>query len=81
MTSASPPAAPDTADPEEPERHRLGSPGLRRVNLALFAAGLTTFMSLYCTQALLPELSESFHVSPARASLLVSSRPAPSRSR
>lgn len=71
MTSASPPAA-DTADPEEPERHRLGSPGLRRVNLALFAAGLTTFMSLYCTQALLPELSESFHVSPARASLLVS---------
>ncbi|MBO2439747.1 MFS transporter [Actinomadura nitritigenes] len=57
---------------EVPERHRLGSPGLRRVNLALFAAGLTTFMSLYCTQALLPELSESFGVSPARSSLLVS---------
>ncbi|QKG25252.1 MFS transporter [Actinomadura verrucosospora] len=57
---------------EAPERHRLGSPGLRRVNLALFAAGLTTFMSLYCTQALLPELSESFGVSPARSSLLVS---------
>ncbi|WP_433328557.1 MFS transporter [Spirillospora sp. CA-294931] len=44
----------------------------RRLNLALFAAGLTTFMSLYCTQALLPELSASFHVSPTRASLLVS---------
>ncbi|MGI5164848.1 MFS transporter [Spirillospora sp. CA-253888] len=55
-----------------PERHRAGSPGLRRVNLALFAAGLTTFMSLYCTQALLPELSGAFGVSPAKASLLVS---------
>ncbi|MBE1531309.1 MFS transporter [Actinomadura algeriensis] len=42
------------------------------MNLALFAAGLTTFMSLYCTQALLPELSASLRVAPARASLLVS---------
>ncbi|WP_242613958.1 MFS transporter [Actinomadura roseirufa] len=58
--------------PEAPARHRPGSPGLRRVNLALFAAGLTTFMSLYCTQALLPELSDGFGVSPSRASLLVS---------
>ncbi|OLT32365.1 hypothetical protein BJF79_36255 [Actinomadura sp. CNU-125] len=55
-----------------PQRHVPGSPGLRRVNLALFAAGLTTFMSLYCTQALLPEMSESLGVAPARASLLVS---------
>jgi predicted MFS family arabinose efflux permease len=55
-----------------PERHRHGSPGLRRVNLALFAAGLTTFMSLYCTQALLPVLSRAFAVSPSAASLLVS---------
>ncbi|MEV5574923.1 MFS transporter [Spirillospora sp. NPDC052269] len=54
------------------ERHRTGSAGLRRINLALFAAGLTTFMSLYCTQALLPQLSEAFDVSPTRASLLVS---------
>lgn len=54
------------------ERHRRGSPGLRRVNLALFAAGLTTFMSLYNTQALLPELSRTFNVSPAGSSLLVS---------
>ncbi|GAA3946732.1 MFS transporter [Actinomadura viridis] len=53
-------------------RHRLGSPGLRRVDLALFAAGLATFMALYCPQALLPELSRGFQVSPARASLLVS---------
>ncbi|WP_033322394.1 MFS transporter [Actinomadura atramentaria] len=56
----------------EDTRHRTGSPGLRRINLALFAAGLTTFMSLYCTQALLPELSDAFAVPPARASLLVS---------
>jgi MFS transporter, YNFM family, putative membrane transport protein len=54
------------------ERHRRGSPGLRRVNLALFVAGLTTFMSLYCTQALLPALSQSFRVSPTTSSLLVS---------
>ncbi|MQY07010.1 MFS transporter [Actinomadura macrotermitis] len=63
-----------TISPPVPEvgSHRLGSPGLRRVNLALFAAGLTTFMSLYCTQALLPELSGAFGVAPATASLLVS---------
>ena len=54
------------------ERYRRGSPELRRVNLALFVAGLTTFMSLYCTQALLPVLSRSFAVSPTTASLLVS---------
>ncbi|MCW2903440.1 MAG: ynfM 2 [Streptosporangiaceae bacterium] len=54
------------------ERHRRASPGLRRVNLALFAAGLTTFMSLYCTQALLPVLSQAFAVSPSAVSLLVS---------
>jgi YNFM family putative membrane transporter len=59
-----------TPDLQEP--HRRGSPGLRRVNLALFAAGLTTFMSLYCTQALLPALSHVFGVSPATSSLLVS---------
>jgi YNFM family putative membrane transporter len=53
-------------------RHRRGSRGLRRVNLALFAAGLTTFMSLYSTQALLPVLSRVFGVSPTASSLLVS---------
>jgi YNFM family putative membrane transporter len=54
------------------DKHRRGSPGLRRVNLALFVAGLTTFMSLYMTQALLPALSQVFDVSPAASSLLVS---------
>lgn len=55
-----------------PEKHRRGSAGLRRVNLALFVAGLATFMSLYMTQALLPALSQVFDVSPAATSLLVS---------
>ncbi|GAA2104272.1 MFS transporter [Actinomadura alba] len=55
-----------------PEGHRGGSSGLRRVNLALFAAGLTTFMALYSTQALLPALSHAFTVPPSTASLLVS---------
>ncbi|WP_026405244.1 MFS transporter [Actinomadura rifamycini] len=61
-----------TATLETSRRHLPGSPGLRRVNVALFAAGLTTFMSLYCTQALLPELSADLGVAPGRASLLVS---------
>ncbi|MBO2448292.1 MFS transporter [Actinomadura barringtoniae] len=68
MVALTPAPAPAT----EAERHRLGSPGLRRVNLALFAAGLTTFISLYCAQALLPELSGDLSVSPSQASLLVS---------
>ena len=59
-----------TLSPEE--RHRRDSPGLRRVNLALFVAGLTTFISLYSAQALLPALSRAFHVSPTGSSLLVS---------
>ncbi|MBC6459201.1 MFS transporter [Actinomadura sp. HBU206391] len=63
-------ARPATTPAED--RHDHGSPGLRRVNLALFAAGLTTFMSLYSTQALLPVLSQAFAVSPTAASLLVS---------
>ncbi|GAA0336794.1 MFS transporter [Actinoallomurus spadix] len=61
-----------TAPPDLDLRHRRGSRGLRRVNLALFAAGLTTFMSLYSTQALLPALSRVFGVSPTASSLLVS---------
>lgn len=61
-----------TAEFPTAERYRRGSPGLRRLNLALFFAGLTTFMSLYLTQALLPALSQAFRVSPSAASLLVS---------
>jgi YNFM family putative membrane transporter len=60
------------AAPVRHEAHRRGSAGFRRVNLALLAAGLATFTLLYCMQALLPELSDRFDLSPARASLAVS---------
>ncbi|MCP2292756.1 MFS transporter [Nocardia amikacinitolerans] len=44
----------------------------RRITLALFAAGLTTFASMYNAQALLPSLSAAFGATPARAALAVS---------
>ncbi|WP_227980630.1 MFS transporter [Nocardia spumae] len=44
----------------------------RRITLALFAAGLTTFGSMYSAQALLPSLSTAFGAAPARAALAVS---------
>ncbi|MFF5290068.1 MFS transporter [Paractinoplanes globisporus] len=47
--------------------YRTGEPGYRRVVLALFAAGVATFALLYSTQALLPELSAAFGVTPAQS--------------
>ncbi|MGW4328137.1 MFS transporter [Nocardia sp. NPDC004573] len=44
----------------------------RRITVALFAAGLTTFASMYSAQALLPSLSAAFGATPARAALAVS---------
>jgi YNFM family putative membrane transporter len=58
-----------TATPP-PLRH--GDPGMRRVSLALFAAGMATFTLLYDTQPLLPLLSKTYHADPATASLSVS---------
>lgn len=54
------------------DAHRRGSPGFRRITIALFSAGLATFTALYAVQALLPSLSSGFHLSPASASLAVS---------
>jgi YNFM family putative membrane transporter len=62
--------APTTVLP--PEGHRLGSPGYRRLSIALFAAGIATFSSLYCTQPLLPLLQAGFGVTPAQSALTVS---------
>jgi MFS transporter, YNFM family, putative membrane transport protein len=45
---------------------------MRRVRLALFAAGLATFALLYVPQPLLPLLSRAFGASPAAASLAMS---------
>ncbi|WP_343235251.1 MFS transporter [Streptomyces sp. SID10853] len=55
-----------------PAAHTRGTPGFRRATGALFAAGLTTFMTLYCVQALLPALSTHFSLSPAASSLTIS---------
>ncbi|WP_342048374.1 MFS transporter [Bacillus sp. OTU530] len=45
----------------------------KKVNLALFAGGFSTFAILWGTQPLLPEISREFQVSPAASSLTVSS--------
>jgi MFS transporter, YNFM family, putative membrane transport protein len=52
--------------------HRRGSPAFRRITVALFCAGLSTFTALYAVQAVLPALSASFDLSPTEASLSVS---------
>ena len=52
--------------------YRRGTAGYRAVTLALFAAGLTTFVSMYSAQALLPAFSHAFGVSPAVSALSVS---------
>lgn len=52
--------------------YRAGEPGYRRVVLALFFAGVATFALLYSTQAVLPELSAAFGVTPAQSAWSVS---------
>jgi MFS transporter, YNFM family, putative membrane transport protein len=54
------------------EGHLPGTTEYRRVLTALFAAGIATFVLLYDTQALLPDLVGAFHVSPAESTLSVS---------
>lgn len=49
-----------------------GTKEFTKTNLALFAAGLSTFANLYITQPLLPAFSESFAITPATASLSLS---------
>src|SRR3974390_11911 len=49
-----------------------GTAAFRRTNLSLFAAGFATFALLYCVQALMPEFSAAFGVSPAVSSLALS---------
>src|SRR4030081_2484589 len=52
--------------------HASGTPAFRRISLAMFAAGLATFTTLYCVQALLPALATRWQLTPAAASLAVS---------
>lgn len=55
-----------------PSGHRRGTPEFLRISLAMCGAGLATFTTLYCVQALLPQLAGRFHLTPATASLAVS---------
>ncbi|AKT51137.1 MFS transporter [Arsenicicoccus sp. oral taxon 190] len=55
-----------------PPGHLPGSAAYRRISVALFLAGLATFAMIYTTQPLLPELARAFRLSPAAASLSVS---------
>ncbi|MCD7035825.1 MFS transporter [Metabacillus sp. GX 13764] len=49
-----------------------GSSAFKKANLALFAGGFCTFANLYCVQPLLPEFTQTFHITPAQASLSLS---------
>ena len=44
---------------------RHGTPAFRATNLALFAAGLSTFGLLYCVQPLMPEFSRHYGIDAA----------------
>jgi YNFM family putative membrane transporter len=52
--------------------HQVGEPGFRRAATAVFLAGVAVFVTLYAPQALLPELSRSFGISPASSTLAIS---------
>ncbi|MCU1671374.1 MAG: major facilitator superfamily 1 [Blastococcus sp.] len=54
------------------EGYRVGEAGYRRISIALFAAGVTTFALLYSTQALLPDLARAFGVSATQSTLSLS---------
>ena len=55
-----------------PQPYGAGDPAIRRAGLSLFLAGVAVFAMLYAPQPLLPELSASFRVTPAAATLSVS---------
>lgn len=55
-----------------PSGYRAGSGQFRHVALALFAAGMATFMTVWCVQGLLPAFSAEFGVTPGRAAMAVS---------
>jgi predicted MFS family arabinose efflux permease len=42
-----------------------------RLNIAVFAAGFVTFVNMWCTQAILPQLAAAFRVSQAQTGLTV----------
>jgi YNFM family putative membrane transporter len=52
--------------------HERGTAGYRRLGLALWCAGLATFVLVYCVQGLLPTLAVEFGVSSTVSSLALS---------
>ena len=54
-----------------PPRIAAGTPELRRLQVAMVCAGLAAFALLYATQALLPDIGETFGVDATAASLTV----------
>ncbi|TWE17701.1 MFS transporter [Kitasatospora atroaurantiaca] len=62
------PSPDTTAESGADLRHRPGDRAFRRSNLALFAAGIATFVLLYSTQGLLPILSADLDLTPGQAS-------------
>jgi YNFM family putative membrane transporter len=57
---------------DAPRRVATGTAEFRRMRLALFLGGFSTFSLLYCVQPLLPEFVATFHVSPAESALALS---------
>jgi YNFM family putative membrane transporter len=65
--------APPTAHPTAAwTGHARGSPEYRRLNAALWLAGVATFTMLYAAQALLPLMTQEYGTPPATASLVLS---------
>lgn len=59
--------------PIRPEgRHRRGTPGYRRLIVALFCAGIATFAQLYSPQSVLPTIALSLGITPHSAALTIS---------
>ncbi|MEZ0164808.1 MFS transporter [Kineococcus sp. LSe6-4] len=52
--------------------HDRGTPGYRRLVVALFAAGVATFAQLYSVQSVLPALADGLHLGASQAALGVS---------
>jgi len=55
-----------------PSHVERGTPAFRKINLAVFAAGYSTFLLMYAVQPLLPIFAEEFHISAAASSLALS---------
>ncbi len=68
----SPDPAPAPGLPSDPLWTQRGTPAYRRINIALFVAGLAIFSLLYCVQPLLPTFASQYGIGAAQSSLAVS---------